>query len=66
MIQVFITIVWLAFSPPKAIHVFKPTRDDNHLVCAASIDNGYFIAFLYPICLIGKFVSLPIYYTNHY
>ncbi|CAG2111031.1 unnamed protein product, partial [Medioppia subpectinata] len=51
MIQIFIVVVWLAFSPPKAIH-FYPTREDNHLVCEASINAGYFVAFLYPIFLI--------------
>jgi metabotropic X receptor len=53
IIQVFITVVWLAFSPPKAIH-FYPTREDNHLVCEASIKAGNFVAFIYPIFLIGK------------
>lgn len=53
IVQVFIVVIWLAFSPPKAIH-FYPTREDNQLVCEASINAGYFVAFIYPIFLIGK------------
>ncbi|XP_022235092.1 metabotropic glutamate receptor 4-like [Limulus polyphemus] len=49
-IQISITVVWLAFTPPKAIHHF-PTREDNHVVCAASINASYMVAFAYPITL---------------
>ena len=53
MVQCFIVVVWLAFSPPRVIH-YHPTREDNKLICEASINAGYFVAFIYPIFLIGK------------
>lgn len=52
MIQCFIIAIWLAFSPPKVIH-YHPTREDNKLICQASIKGGYLVAFMYPIILIG-------------
>nr|XP_027198972.1 metabotropic glutamate receptor 3-like [Dermatophagoides pteronyssinus] len=51
MIQCFIIAIWFAFTPPKVIH-FYPTREDNKLICQASINAGYFVAFMYPIFLI--------------
>lgn len=51
MIQVAITAVWLFFSPPQATYHY-PTREDNQLVCASSINASYMIAFTYPIILI--------------
>ncbi|KAK6618452.1 hypothetical protein RUM43_013645 [Polyplax serrata] len=50
-IQVLINGVWIAVSPPRAVHHY-PTRDDNHLVCSSHIDASYMIAFGYPILLI--------------
>ncbi|XP_013777493.1 metabotropic glutamate receptor 4-like [Limulus polyphemus] len=50
-VQVSITAVWLACAPPRAIHHY-PTREDNNLVCSASITNSYIVAFAYPILLI--------------
>lgn len=50
-IQLILSAMWLAFSPPKAIH-FHPTRDENHLVCSASTDATYIVAFAYPMLLI--------------
>lgn len=57
MVQGFFIAIWFAFSHPRAMHIY-PTREDNHLVCAASTDAGYFIAFLYPLFLIGKFTPM--------
>ncbi|GAB6022949.1 hypothetical protein CHUAL_007040 [Chamberlinius hualienensis] len=51
MVQIAITAVWLFFDPPRAIY-HHPTREDNHLVCAGSINASYMIAFSYPISLI--------------
>ncbi|RWS03982.1 metabotropic glutamate receptor 4-like protein [Dinothrombium tinctorium] len=51
LIQLIITLLWFAFSPPKAINYY-PNREDNQLVCAANISPTYFIAFCYPIILI--------------
>ncbi|KAH7641893.1 metabotropic glutamate receptor 8-like isoform x1 [Dermatophagoides farinae] len=51
MIQCFIIAIWFAFSPPKVIY-YHPTREDNKLICQASINAGYFVAFMYPIFLI--------------
>lgn len=56
LIQCFIIVIWLAFSPPKVIH-YHPTREDNKLICQASINAGYFVAFIYPIALIRKSIS---------
>ncbi|XP_042231154.1 metabotropic glutamate receptor 6-like isoform X2 [Homarus americanus] len=50
-IQVVITGVWWVVSPPRAIHHYL-VREDNFLVCAASINASYMIAFAYPIGLI--------------
>ncbi len=52
MIQLFIIVIWLAFSPPRVIN-YHPTREDNKLICQASINAGYLVAFIYPIILIG-------------
>ncbi|KAI1297145.1 Metabotropic glutamate receptor [Halotydeus destructor] len=49
--QLIITVVWFAFSPPKAIH-FYPTREDNQLTCEAVVKASHFIGFCYPIILI--------------
>ncbi|XP_076365408.1 metabotropic glutamate receptor 2-like [Tachypleus tridentatus] len=49
-VQISITVVWLAFTPPRAIHHY-PSREDNHVVCAASINASYMVAFAYPITL---------------
>ncbi|RWS25844.1 metabotropic glutamate receptor 1-like protein [Leptotrombidium deliense] len=49
--KLIITLLWFAFSPPKAINYY-PNREDNQLVCAAYISPTYFIAFCYPIILI--------------
>ncbi|XP_076306569.1 metabotropic glutamate receptor 2-like [Tachypleus tridentatus] len=49
-VQISITTVWLAFTPPRAIYHY-PTREDNHVVCAASINASYMVAFAYPITL---------------
>ncbi|ROT79878.1 putative metabotropic glutamate receptor B isoform X1 [Penaeus vannamei] len=46
-----ITAVWGVVSPPRAIHHYL-VREDNFLVCAASINASYMIAFAYPIGLI--------------
>lgn len=51
LVQLVITVVWFAFSPPRAIH-FYPTREDNQLTCAAVVSASYFIGFAYPIILI--------------
>ncbi|XP_017492405.1 PREDICTED: metabotropic glutamate receptor-like, partial [Rhagoletis zephyria] len=51
MIQLFIIVIWLAFSPPRVIN-YHPTREDNKLICQASINAGYLVAFIYPIILI--------------
>lgn len=53
LVQCFITIVWFALSPPNVIY-YHPTREDNKLICQASINAGYFVAFIYPIFLIGN------------
>ncbi|XP_047495202.1 metabotropic glutamate receptor 6-like [Penaeus chinensis] len=50
-VQVMITAVWGVVSPPRAIHHYL-VREDNFLVCAASINASYMIAFAYPIGLI--------------
>lgn len=55
LVQCFIIVIWFAFSPPKVIH-YHPTREDNKLICQASINGGYFVAFMYPIFLIGKLI----------
>ncbi|XP_071522528.1 uncharacterized protein [Panulirus ornatus] len=47
-VQVMITGVWWVMSPPRAIHHYL-VREDNFLVCAASINASYMIAFAYPI-----------------
>lgn len=52
LVQCLVILVWFAFSPPKVIH-YHPTREDNKLICQASINAGYFVAFIYPIILIG-------------
>lgn len=52
LIQLFVIVTWLAFSPPRVIN-YHPTREDNKLICQASINAGYFVAFIYPIILIG-------------
>nr|APC26119.1 metabotropic glutamate receptor type 4 [Homarus americanus] len=49
--QVVITGVWWVVSPPRAIHHYL-VREDNFLVCSASINASYMIAFAYPIGLI--------------
>ncbi|GFQ97800.1 metabotropic glutamate receptor [Trichonephila clavata] len=50
-IQVIFSAMWMGFSPPKAI-LYHPTPDESHLVCAASIDATYMVAFAYPMVLI--------------
>ncbi|XP_054707445.1 metabotropic glutamate receptor 6-like [Uloborus diversus] len=50
-VQLILSAMWLGFSPPRAIH-YHPTRDEAHLVCAASIDASYVVAFAYPMVLI--------------
>ncbi|KAG7155315.1 Metabotropic glutamate receptor 4-like [Homarus americanus] len=45
---VVITGVWWVVSPPRAIHHYL-VREDNFLVCSASINASYMIAFAYPI-----------------
>ncbi|XP_068207729.1 metabotropic glutamate receptor 2-like isoform X1 [Palaemon carinicauda] len=50
-IQVMVTALWCLVSPPRAIHHYL-VREDNFLVCAASINASYMIAFAYPIGLI--------------
>ncbi|XP_042890815.1 metabotropic glutamate receptor-like [Penaeus japonicus] len=50
-IQVVITGLWWVVSPPRAIHHYI-VREDNFLVCAASINASYMIAFAFPIGLI--------------
>ncbi|XP_015925374.2 metabotropic glutamate receptor 6-like [Parasteatoda tepidariorum] len=50
-VQVILSTIWMGFSPPKAIK-YHPTQDESHLVCAASIDATYMIAFVYPMILI--------------
>lgn len=62
MIQCFIIAIWFAFSPPKVIY-YHPTREDNKLICQASINAGYFVAFMYPIFLIGSYWSF-LYYLS--
>lgn len=49
--QVIINVIWLLISPPEAIH-HNPTRADWLLVCKASINASYMIAFSYPILLV--------------
>ncbi|XP_067123337.1 metabotropic glutamate receptor 6-like [Centruroides vittatus] len=50
-VQISITAVWLVFTPPRAIHSY-PTREENLLVCTASMNATYMVAFAYPIFLI--------------
>ncbi|XP_063888044.1 LOW QUALITY PROTEIN: metabotropic glutamate receptor 6-like [Scylla paramamosain] len=50
-VQLVVTGVWCVVSPPRAIHHYLE-REDNFLVCAASINASYVIAFAYPIGLI--------------
>nr|XP_045590887.1 metabotropic glutamate receptor 4-like [Procambarus clarkii] len=50
-VQVVVTGVWWVVSPPRAVHHYL-LREDNFLVCAASINASYMIAFAYPIGLI--------------
>ncbi|XP_076038510.1 mangetout isoform X2 [Oratosquilla oratoria] len=50
-VQVCVTVVWCIVSPPRAIH-HHLVREDNFLVCSASINASYMIAFAYPIGLI--------------
>ncbi|GFT08475.1 metabotropic glutamate receptor [Nephila pilipes] len=50
-IQVIFSAMWMGFSPPKAI-LYHPSPDESHLVCAASIDATYMVAFAYPMVLI--------------
>lgn len=59
MVQFFIVVVWLALSPPRVINYY-PTREDNKLICQASINAGYFVAFIYPIFLIGTYALCTI------
>ncbi|KAK8383702.1 hypothetical protein O3P69_015864 [Scylla paramamosain] len=47
-VQVVVTSMWSVVSPPRAIHHYL-VREDNFLVCAASINASYVIAFAYPI-----------------
>ena len=51
LVQVILNLVWLVSSPPRAIS-HHPTRYDNFLVCAASVDLSYMITFSYPIFLV--------------
>ncbi|XP_045105154.1 metabotropic glutamate receptor 4-like [Portunus trituberculatus] len=50
-VQVVVTSVWCMVSQPTAVHHYL-VREDNFLVCAASINASYVIAFAYPIGLI--------------
>merc|ERR1719225_1212074 len=49
--QVIINVIWMLISPPEAIH-HNPSREDWLLVCKASINASYMIAFSYPILLV--------------
>lgn len=51
LVQVFINVIWFLTLPPEAVH-HHPTREDNLLVCKASINAQYMIAFSYPILLV--------------
>ena len=48
VVQVVVTGVWCVVSPPRAIHHYL-VREDNFLVCAASINASYPLAFPYPL-----------------
>ncbi|CAL4191359.1 unnamed protein product, partial [Meganyctiphanes norvegica] len=50
-VQVLVTMLWCQMSPPRAVHHWIQ-REDNFLVCTASINASYMIAFAYPILLI--------------
>ncbi|XP_067128355.1 metabotropic glutamate receptor-like [Centruroides vittatus] len=50
-VQISIIAVWLVFTPPRAIHSY-PSREESQLVCAASMNATYMVAFVYPIFLI--------------
>ncbi|GBM78137.1 Metabotropic glutamate receptor [Araneus ventricosus] len=50
-IQVVFSAMWMGFRPPRAMH-YHPNPDESHLVCAASIDATYMVAFAYPMILI--------------
>ncbi|KAF8766896.1 Metabotropic glutamate receptor like protein [Argiope bruennichi] len=50
-IQVLFSAMWMGFRPPRAMH-YHPNPDESHLVCAASIDATYMVAFAYPMILI--------------
>lgn len=50
-VQVLINVLWFLADPPKAIF-HHPTREDNLIVCKASTDASYMIAFSYPIFLV--------------
>eukprot|EP00094_Tigriopus_californicus_P006471 TCALIF_06232-PA protein Name:"Similar to Grm4 Metabotropic glutamate receptor 4 (Mus musculus)" AED:0.16 eAED:0.17 QI:0/0.53/0.42/0.92/0.61/0.71/14/130/758 len=50
-VQVLINVLWFLADPPQAIY-HHPTREDNLIVCKASTDASYMIAFSYPIFLV--------------
>ncbi|KAK4315520.1 hypothetical protein Pmani_013263, partial [Petrolisthes manimaculis] len=56
VLKILITVVWCVVSPPIAIHHYI-LREDNFLVCAASINASYMIAFAYPIAKNNYYIS---------
>ncbi|KAM7311515.1 metabotropic glutamate receptor 6 [Ixodes scapularis] len=52
-VQGLVAALWLALRPPRAVH-HHPTREDNQLVCLASVQRaGYALALAYPLCLVA-------------
>ncbi|XP_077509447.1 mangetout isoform X2 [Amblyomma americanum] len=52
-VQALVAALWLALRPPRAVH-HHPTREDNQLVCLASVQRaGYALALAYPLCLVA-------------
>ncbi|KAH6932178.1 hypothetical protein HPB50_003489 [Hyalomma asiaticum] len=51
-VQGLVATVWLALNPPRAVH-HHPTREDNLLVCLASVNLiGYTLSLIYPFMLV--------------
>ncbi|GFR28970.1 metabotropic glutamate receptor 7 [Trichonephila clavata] len=50
-VQILFSALWMGFSPPRVMH-YHPSPTESHLVCAASIDASYMVAFAYPMILI--------------
>ncbi|KAL1428247.1 hypothetical protein MTO96_002645 [Rhipicephalus appendiculatus] len=51
-VQGLVAILWLALNPPRAVH-HHPTREDNLLVCLASVNLiGYTLSLIYPFMLV--------------